>query len=153
MDDPRVRACGVLRLRGAADRALAAPRFRIRASIAVLLRCDRKRLGRGRRSGKPGYRSADFAFYYRFLPPMDSFAAKRGQFARFPVFIVSAALIGSLSLAQRRATESLRRTRDDLRDTVQKLKETNYILSRSEAYLAGAEAKPPGQFRVGYRYG
>lgn len=79
------------------------------------------------------------AFYYSFLPPLDSVAAKPGQFARFAVFMLSAALVGSLSVAQRRATESLRRTRDDLRDTVQTLRETNDMLTRSEAYLAGAQ--------------
>ena len=79
------------------------------------------------------------AFYYSFLPPVDSFAAKPGQLARFIVFILSAVLVGSLSMAQRKATESLRRTRDDLRDTVQKLMETNDRLTRSEAYLAEAQ--------------
>lgn len=79
------------------------------------------------------------AFYYSFLPPVDSFAAKPGQLARFIVFILSAVLVGSLSVAQRKATESLRRTRDDLRDTVQKLMETNDRLTRSEAYLAEAQ--------------
>ncbi len=79
------------------------------------------------------------AFYYSFLPPVDSFAAKPGQLARFVVFVLSAVLVGSLSVAQRKATESLRRTRDDLRDTVQKLMETNDSLTRSEAYLAEAQ--------------
>jgi DNA-binding NtrC family response regulator len=82
---------------------------------------------------------ASVAFYYSFLPPVDSFAAKPGQLARFIVFILSAVLVGSLSVAQRKATESLRRTRDDLRDTVQKLIETNDRLTRSEAYLAEAQ--------------
>ena len=79
------------------------------------------------------------AFYYSFLPPMDSFALKPGQLARFIVFVLSTVLVGSLSVAQRKATESLRRTRDDLRDTVQKLKETNDQLTESEAYLAEAQ--------------
>ncbi len=79
------------------------------------------------------------AFYYSFLPPVDSFAAKPGQVARFSVFTLSAVLVGSLSAAQRKAAESLRRTRDDLRDTVQKLMETNDKLTRSEAYLAEAQ--------------
>jgi len=79
------------------------------------------------------------AFYYSFLPPVDSFAAKPGQLARFIVFILSAVLVGSLSVAQRKAAESLRRTRDDLRDTVEKLTETNDRLTRSEAYLAEAQ--------------
>ena len=78
-------------------------------------------------------------FYYSFLPPADSFAVKADQGARFLVFVVSSFFVGSLSAAQRRATESLRRTRDDLHATVQKLKETNDRLARSEAYLAEAE--------------
>jgi transcriptional regulator with PAS, ATPase and Fis domain len=70
---------------------------------------------------------------------MDSFGAKSGETARFIVFILSAFLVGAVSVAQRRATEHLRRTRDDLRETVQKLKESNQSLSRSEAYLADAQ--------------
>jgi DNA-binding NtrC family response regulator len=78
-------------------------------------------------------------FYYSFLPPIDTFAAKPDQGARFLVFLVSSFFVGSLSAAQRRTTESLRKTRDDLKETVQKLKETNESLTRSEAYLAGAQ--------------
>lgn len=82
---------------------------------------------------------SSIAFYYSFLPPVDSLAPKPGQLARFVVFILSSVLVGSLSVAQRRTTESLRRTRDDLRDTVDKLMETNDKLTRSEAYLAEAQ--------------
>jgi K+-sensing histidine kinase KdpD len=46
-------------------------------------------------------------FYYSFLPPVDSFAVKSGQIPRFVVFVASAVLVGSLSAAQRRATEKL----------------------------------------------
>jgi transcriptional regulator with GAF, ATPase, and Fis domain len=59
--------------------------------------------------------------------------------ARFVVFVLSALLVGAVSVAQRRAAEFLRKTRDDLKATVQKLKETNESLSRSETYLAGAQ--------------
>ena len=82
---------------------------------------------------------SSLGFYYSFLPPADSFVAKPAQMARFLVFVLSAVLVGSLSVAQRKAAESLRRTRDDLRDTVQKLKETNDRLTESEAYLAEAQ--------------
>ena len=82
---------------------------------------------------------SSLGFYYSFLPPEDSFAPKPGQMARFVVFVLSALLVGAMSVAQRRATESLRKARDDLRETVQKLKESNESLSRSEAYLAGAQ--------------
>ncbi len=79
------------------------------------------------------------AFYYGFLPPVDSFAAKPDQVARCAVFAVSALLVGAVSAAQRRVAESLRRTRDDLRETVEELKNTNDALIRSDAYLAGAQ--------------
>ncbi len=78
-------------------------------------------------------------FYYSFLPPIDTFAAKPDQGARFLVFLVSSFFVGALSAAQRRATESLRQTRDDLRETVKKLEQTNKSLARSEAYLAEAQ--------------
>jgi transcriptional regulator with PAS, ATPase and Fis domain len=82
---------------------------------------------------------SSLGFYYSFLPPMDTFLAKPGQMARFVVFVVSATVVGTLSVAQRRATESLRKTRDNLKELVQKLKQTNESLARSEAYLAGAQ--------------
>ena len=82
---------------------------------------------------------SSLGFYYSFLPPADSFAAKPGQLARFVVFVLSAMLVGAVSIAQRRAAESLRKTRDDLKLTVQKLKEANESLTRSEAYLTGAQ--------------
>jgi transcriptional regulator with PAS, ATPase and Fis domain len=86
--------------------------------------------------------SGDRVIESRFLlqlPPVDSFDAKPGQMARFVVFVLSALLVGAVSVAQRRAAEFLRKTRDDLKATVQKLKETNESLSRSETYLAGAQ--------------
>jgi transcriptional regulator with PAS, ATPase and Fis domain len=82
---------------------------------------------------------AALGFYFSFLPPADTFAAKPDQTARFLVFVVSSFFVGSLSAAQRRATESLRRARDDLRETVNKLEVTNESLIRSEAYLAEAQ--------------
>jgi len=83
---------------------------------------------------------SSLGFYYGFLPPADSFAAKPDQMPRFVVFILSALLVGAVSVAQRRAAESLRETRDDLKETVQKLKETNDSLSRSETYLAQGQS-------------
>jgi transcriptional regulator with PAS, ATPase and Fis domain len=80
------------------------------------------------------------AFYFSFLPPVDSFAAKPEQMPRFLVFVISSLFVGSLSVAQRRATESLRRTRDSLREAVVKLEETNQSLGRSEGFLAEAQA-------------
>jgi PAS domain S-box-containing protein len=93
------------------------------------------------------------AFYYYFLPPTHSLAPKPEEIPRLVVFMVSAVFVGSLSVAQRSATESLRRARDDLRVTVQELQSTNQALEaasrereraeeslrRSESYLAEAQ--------------
>jgi PAS domain S-box-containing protein len=93
------------------------------------------------------------AFYYYFLPPIYSLHAKPDEIPRFTIFMVSALFVGLLSVAQRSATESLRRARDDLKGTVQKLQSTNEVLQaasrereraqeslrRSESYLAEAQ--------------
>jgi PAS domain-containing protein len=79
------------------------------------------------------------AFYYSFLPPVDSWAAKPSEMPRFTIFVVSEMLVGLLSVAQSRATESLRLARDVLNETVQELKRTNESLGKSEAYLAQAQ--------------
>jgi C4-dicarboxylate-specific signal transduction histidine kinase len=68
------------------------------------------------------------AFYYYFLPPKHSFAAKPEEIPRLLVFTVSVLLVGLLTAAQRSATESLRRARDDLKGTVQDLKTANEAL-------------------------
>jgi PAS domain S-box-containing protein len=93
------------------------------------------------------------AFNYYFVEPLYSFAIKSQEIPRFAIFAVSALIAGSLSVAQRNATESLRRARDDLRLTVQDLRNTNEALEaesrerksaeeslrRSEGYLAEAQ--------------
>jgi len=93
------------------------------------------------------------AFYYYFLPPTHSLAGKPEETPRLLIFMVSALFVGSLSVAQRRATESLRSARDDLRVIVQELQNTNEALQaesrerksaeeslrRSEGYLAEAQ--------------
>jgi len=78
------------------------------------------------------------AFYYYFLPPMHSWDAKPGEIPRLVIFIVSALFVGSLSVAQRSATESLRRARDDLRGTVQELQRSNEALQQEEHSARGA---------------
>jgi K+-sensing histidine kinase KdpD len=70
------------------------------------------------------------AFDYYFLPPMYSLDAKPGEIPRLVIFMVSALFVGSLSVAQRSATESLRRARDDLRGTVQELQRSNEALQQ-----------------------
>jgi PAS domain S-box-containing protein len=93
------------------------------------------------------------AFYYYFLPTIHSLGPKPDEIPRLVVFMVSALFVGSLSVAQRSATESLRRARDDLKGTVQELQSTNEALQaasrereraeeslrRSEGYLAEAQ--------------
>jgi len=71
---------------------------------------------------------SSLAFYYCFLHPTYSFAAKPEEIPRFLAFTVSALFVGSLSAAQRSATESLRRARDELKGTVQELQKTNNAL-------------------------
>jgi C4-dicarboxylate-specific signal transduction histidine kinase len=68
------------------------------------------------------------AFYYYFLPPIYSLGPKPGEIPRLAIFVVSAVFVGLLSVAQRSATESLRRARDDLRGTVQELQRSNEAL-------------------------
>jgi len=94
-----------------------------------------------------------FTFYYFFLPPIHSLGAKPDEVPRLLVFIVSALFVGALSVAQRSATESLRRARDDLKVRFQEIQQTNEALQaesherihaenrlrRSEAYLAEAQ--------------
>jgi len=93
------------------------------------------------------------AFYYYFLPPIYSLVAKPEEIPRLAIFMVSAVFAGALSVAQRNATESLRRARDDLKGTVRELQSANDALHaesrereraeeslrRSEGYLAEAQ--------------
>jgi PAS domain S-box-containing protein len=89
-------------------------------------------------------------FYYYFLSPMHSLSAKPEEIPRLIVFALSALVVGTLSAAQRSATESLRRAHKKLTGTVQELQKTNEALQteslerkhaedklrRSETYLA-----------------
>jgi C4-dicarboxylate-specific signal transduction histidine kinase len=79
------------------------------------------------------------AFNYYFLPPIHSLGPKPDEIPRLVIFIVSALFVGSLSAAQRSATESLRRARDDLRATVQELQRTNEALQAESLERKHAE--------------
>src|ERR1700704_4918681 len=79
------------------------------------------------------------AFYYYFLPPIHSLEAKPGEIPRLVIFIMSALFVGSLSVAQRSTTESLRRARDDLRGTVQELQRSNEALQTESLERKHAE--------------
>jgi PAS domain S-box-containing protein len=101
----------------------------------------------------PGYLAtalSTLAFYYYFLPPMHSLAAKPEEIPRLIVFAGASFIVATLSAAQRSATESLRVARNELLGTVHELQRTNEALQaesrerreaeeklrRSEAYLA-----------------
>ena len=79
------------------------------------------------------------AFNYYFLPPIHSLGVKPEEIPRLAIFIVSALFVGSLSIAQRSATESLRRARDDLRGTVQELQRSNEALQTESLERKHAE--------------
>ena len=87
------------------------------------------------------------AFSYYFLPPIHSLGPKPDEIPRLVIFVVSALFVGSLSAAQRSATESLRRASDDLKGTVKELQSTNEALEaesrerkRAEESLRQAQA-------------
>jgi len=100
------------------------------------------------------------AFYYYFLPPMHSLAAKPEGIPRFIALAVSLLFAGLLSAAQRSATESLRRARDNLIGTVQQLQRANEALqaesrerksaerscSRARLFIGSTATKPTGSF-------
>jgi C4-dicarboxylate-specific signal transduction histidine kinase len=79
------------------------------------------------------------SFYYYFLPPIRSLDAKPEEIPRLAVFILSALFVGALSVAQRSATESLRRARDDLKETVQELQRSNEALQTESLERKHAE--------------
>src|SRR5216684_3667760 len=82
---------------------------------------------------------SSIAFYYYFLSPVQSFTAKPEEVPRLAVFAISALFVGSLSAAQRNATDSLRRARDELKGTVQELQTTNEALEAESRERKHAE--------------
>jgi C4-dicarboxylate-specific signal transduction histidine kinase len=79
------------------------------------------------------------AFDYYFLAPMYSLYAKTDEIPRLIAFLLSAVFVGALSIAQRSATESLRRARDDLKETVQDLLTANRALEAESRERKRAE--------------
>jgi C4-dicarboxylate-specific signal transduction histidine kinase len=79
------------------------------------------------------------AFNYYFLPPIYSLGPKPEEIPRLVIFMVSALFVGSLTAAQRSATESLRSARDDLRKTVQELQRSNEALQAESVERQQAE--------------
>ena len=82
---------------------------------------------------------SSIAFYRDFLAPLHSLVAKPEEMPRFVAFVVSALVVGSLSVAQRWAAQSLRAARDDLTKTVTELQNTNEILQQEIAERKRAE--------------
>jgi C4-dicarboxylate-specific signal transduction histidine kinase len=82
---------------------------------------------------------SSLAFDYYFLPPVYSLIAKPDEIPRLVVFTVSALLVGSLSAAQRGATESLRRARDKVRGTLQELQKSHAALQAESLERKHAE--------------
>src|SRR5262249_34281027 len=76
-------------------------------------------------------------FDYYFIPPRDSFAAQAAP--RLVLFAMTALFVVWVSVAQRRAAESLRRARDDLRASVQELENHNKSLQAENAERKKAE--------------
>ncbi|HXM36682.1 MAG TPA: ATP-binding protein [Pyrinomonadaceae bacterium] len=68
------------------------------------------------------------AFVYYFVTPIYSLYLPINEIPRVGIFLLSALFVGSLSSAQRSATQSLRIARDDLSRTVQELRRTNEAL-------------------------
>ena len=133
-----LRDCRALGFSGAVDCAVASFASGVCSGIAASVCGDAQRVGWRGGAGTGTILSAE-VFYYGFLPPVFSLVAKTGQMPRFAVFAASAVLVGSLSAAQRRVAEKLRRAHDELDRTVHELKNTNEALGKSEAYLAEAQ--------------
>jgi C4-dicarboxylate-specific signal transduction histidine kinase len=80
------------------------------------------------------------AFDYYFVPVLYSFRPARVEIPRLIAFTLSALFVGSLSAAQKRATESLRHARDELKGTVQELERANQALQAESNERKHAEA-------------
>lgn len=79
------------------------------------------------------------AFDYYFVPPIHSFVPHAQEVPRLLFFALAAFIVGSLSAAQSRATESLRAARDDLRRTVEELERSNEALQKENTERMQAE--------------
>jgi PAS domain S-box-containing protein len=83
------------------------------------------------------------AFHYYMVPPVNSFTWKHDLFAvdvselpRLILFSMTSLFVAFTILAQRKATEILRRSRDDLQAAIEDQKRIRAALVRSELYLA-----------------
>src|SRR5437588_3961078 len=99
----------------------------------------------GVRPGLLAIALALLAFKYYFLPPTHSWHVEAAQLPRLIVFALSALFVGSLSAAQRSATESLRRARDDQQKINEELRGEILERKRAENALRAAEQVSRGQ--------
>jgi C4-dicarboxylate-specific signal transduction histidine kinase len=91
---------------------------------------------------------SSLAFDYFFLSPIYSLAAKPGEIPRLAIFTASALFVGSLSAAQRSATESLKHARDDLKGIVQEVQRSNEALHAESLERKHAEEAQADLARV-----
>ena len=99
----------------------------------------------GVRPGLLAIALALLAFKYYFLPPTHSWNVETAQLPRLLVFALSALFVGSLSAAQRSATESLRRARDDQQKINEELRGEILERRHAEDALRASEQITRGQ--------
>jgi signal transduction histidine kinase len=99
----------------------------------------------GVRPGLLAIALAVLAFKYYFLPPTHSLNVEAAQLPRLLVFALSAVFVGSLSAAQKSATESLRRARDDQQRINEELRGEILERKRAEDALRASEQVTRGQ--------
>jgi PAS domain S-box-containing protein len=75
---------------------------------------------------------AVLAFAYYFVPPINSSGVDFKDIPRIVLLAIAALFVVSLSAAQRRAAESLRRARDDLQAAVRELARLNNTLDEAQ---------------------
>jgi len=87
-------------------------------------------------------------FIHYFVTPINSLYLPTNELPRVLIFLLSALFVGSLSSAQRSATQSLRYARDDLSKTVQELGRINEALQAENAERKRAERLLAGEKRL-----
>jgi len=72
------------------------------------------------------------AFAYYFVNPLLSLAVAERETPRFVIFVLAAVLVGSLSAAQRRSMQSLRKAEQALRETQASLAHVTRVMTMGE---------------------
>jgi len=72
------------------------------------------------------------AFSYYFVSPIFALAVDSKEIPRFVMFVLASALVGSLSAAQRRSMQSLRKTAEALRETQAALAHVTRVMTMGE---------------------